>query len=144
MGVPQLDRAQREVYKQLVQQTGGVSGNLCAQDFDPVFQDMAKSVVQDSKLSCDYAIPPPPGGKMFDASKVNVAYTPGGQGMPQQILNVPGGIGDCGQNGGWYYDNPSAPTKILMCPSTCAVLQADQAGKVEILFGCDTVIGPPA
>jgi hypothetical protein len=121
-----LAAAQGDVYKALVAQTGGVQGDLCVQDFNPVFQDMAQSVIQDAKLACDYTIPPPPNGQSFDSNKVNVAYTPGGQGMPQQILNVPGGVNDCGPNGGWYYDDPAAPKKVIMCPSTCSVLQERQ------------------
>jgi hypothetical protein len=131
------------VYKQLVQQTSGVSGDLCDQNFDPVFQDMATGIVQNSKLSCDYTIPPVPAGETFEAGKVNVLYTPGG-GMPQAILNVPGGAPDCGMSGGWYYDNIASPTKILMCPATCAILQADAKGKIEIQFGCETQTVPPA
>lgn len=139
-----LAASQGDVYKALVAQTGGVQGELCLQDFNPVFQDMAQSVIKDAKLACDYAIPPPPEGQVFDPTKVNVAYTPGGQGMPQQILNVQGGLNACGPNGGWYYDDPASPKKVIMCPATCGVLQSDMGGKVEVLFGCDTVSGPPA
>ncbi|MCK6588712.1 MAG: VWA domain-containing protein [Polyangiaceae bacterium] len=136
--------AEGKVYKQLVQQTGGVLGDLCIQDFDPVFQNMATGVVKDSKLSCDYSIPPVPDGETFEPGKVNVVYTPGGGGAPESIFNVPGGAADCGMKGGWYYDDPKTPAKILMCPSTCSTLQADAAGKIDILFGCATQTVPPA
>lgn len=137
-----LSADEGKVYKALVQQTGGVFGDLCAQNFDPVFQDMATGVVKDSKLSCDYAIPPVPAGETFDPGKVNVKYTPGGGGAPEPIYNVPKGAADCGMKGGWYYDDPANPTKILMCPSTCTILQGDTQGKVDILFGCATEIVP--
>lgn len=133
-----------KIYMQLVQQTGGVLGDLCVQDFDPVFQNMATGVVKDSKLSCDYPIPPVPDGETFEPGKVNVVYTPGSGGAPESIYNVPGGVVDCGMKGGWYYDDPKIPTKILMCPSTCSVLQSDAAGKIDILFGCATQTVPPA
>lgn len=129
------------VYKDLVQQTMGVAGDLCLQDFGPVFQDMATGVVQSAQLSCEYDIPPPPMGEVLDPGKVNVNYTPAGQPvMPILFVSNPA---DCGVKGGWYYDNPNAPTKVVMCPTTCDVLKADSTGKIEVLFGCETVIKPP-
>jgi hypothetical protein len=53
---------------------------------------------------------------------------------------VPGGLPDCGAAGGWYYDNPQNPTKIIMCPTTCDEVQG---GKVTVVFGCETLVGPP-
>ena len=136
-----LAAAEGTVYKQLIAQTSGVYGDLCSQDFNPVFQDMATAVVQSSKLSCEYDLPAPPNMQKFNPAEVNVQYSPGG-GAPVSILNVPDAAG-CGTKGGWYYDDAASPKKILMCPSTCATLQADAAGKVDVLFGCQTEIKPP-
>ncbi len=131
------------VYKQLVQQTGGVIGDLCSQDFDPVFQDMATAVVSQSTISCFYDIPAIPDGGTLDPGKVNVSYTPG-MGSSNTIGYVPGGAADCGaQNGGWYYDDPQSPTQIILCPSTCTAVQGDPGGKLDVVFGCDTVIAVP-
>lgn len=141
LGCTPLPADKGQVYLDLVQQTGGIVGDLCIQDFGPVFQDMATGVVQSAQLSCDYDIPPPPQGQMLDPGKVNVNYTPSGQAeMPILFVMSPA---DCGMQGGWYYDNPAAPTKIVMCPTTCDVLKADMSGKIEVLFGCETVIKPP-
>jgi len=132
-----ISAAEGKVYKDLVTQTGGVIGDLCDQNFGPVFTDMATAVVKDKKLSCSYPIPPVPGGGKVDPTLVNVSYTPGG-GAPQQIFNVPGGAADCGPSGGWYYDDPQSPMTVIMCPSTCTTLQADQNGQVDVVFGCQT------
>jgi hypothetical protein len=129
-------------YQELVQQTGGIAGDLCAQEFDPIFNDMATGVIVSSQLSCDYAIPAPPEGETLDPTLVNVDYTPGGSSEQTPIFNVPGGAADCGPEGGWYYDNPSAPQNILMCPSTCSTLQADDQGTVDVVFGCKTQVVP--
>ena len=40
---------------------------------------------------------------------------------------------DCSAKGGWYYDNPTAPTVLTLCPCTCAA--ANQAS-IEISFAC--------
>ncbi|HSN96640.1 MAG TPA: hypothetical protein VLS89_00035 [Candidatus Nanopelagicales bacterium] len=140
-GCMPLSAAEGTVYKQLIQQTGGVFGDLCSQDFDPVFNNMATAVVTNSGISCDYAIPENPDGE-FDPTKVNVQYTSGG-GNTQQIGNVAGAGACTGQVGGWYYDDPESPTKIILCPSTCGAVQGDLNGRVDVLFGCDTVPAIP-
>jgi hypothetical protein len=137
-----LSAAKGSVYHSLVTQTMGVLGDLCAQDFDPVFQSMATGVITGSQVSCALDIPPPDGG-MLDPGKVNVKYTPGG-GNPSSILNVPGGAAACTAQGGWYYDDPQNPTQIVLCPATCTVVQADPEAKIDVLFGCETEVVPPA
>jgi hypothetical protein len=133
-----LSAAEGTVYKQLVQQTGSVFGDLCAQNFDPAFQSMATAVVMNTPISCEYDIPPVPGGGAIDPEKVNVAYTPGG-GPQQTIGNVPS-LADCTpQLGGWYYDDPQSPTQVILCPSTCSAVQGDPNGKLDVLFGCATI-----
>jgi hypothetical protein len=136
-----LSAEEGKIYKELINQTGGVYGDLCSQNFGPVFADMATAVVKSSQLSCVYDIPPPPDMETFDPTKVNVNYTPGG-GAPTPILNVPDPSA-CGTTGGWYYDDPAQPTKIIACPTTCGTLKADANGKVDVLFGCQTEIKPP-
>jgi hypothetical protein len=120
-----ISAAEGKVYKQLVQQTGGVIGDLCTQNFGPVFADMGTAVVQGSSISCSYDIPKPAEGDGRSRARSTCSYTPGGGGAEQAILAAPGGVSGCGQKGGWYYDDPMNPTKIIMCPTTCAALQGD-------------------
>jgi hypothetical protein len=129
-----------QVYRDLVNQTGGVEGDLCNQDFLPVFQDMATEVISGAQVSCVYDIPDPPGGEQIDYSQVNVEWisTPGA--TPELILNVPGGLSDCGPNGGWYYDDPAAPTQVLFCPDTCSFVETSTEGRVDVMFGCATIV----
>jgi hypothetical protein len=128
------------VYMDLVTQTGGVLGNLCTQNFVPVFQQMATEVVAAAQVPCVYDIPPAPSNEAIDFSKVNVEYKPDANAAPQQIFNVPGGQADCGADGGWYYDDANSPTKIILCPSTCQVVQNGSMPAVSVKFGCATVI----
>jgi hypothetical protein len=139
-----LSAAEGTVYEQLVQQTQGVQGDLCDQNFQPVFTDMATAVVSGSVIPCLYDIPDPPPNETLDYEKVNVKYQPDPNSMFQDIYYVPGGLADCGPNGGWYYDDPQAPTQILLCPATCDLVQASSDGQVQIELGCETLIGPPA
>lgn len=133
--------AEGSVYKQLVAQTMGVQGDLCGQNFGPVFTDIANNVIQSSPLACDFAIPPPPAGQIFDLNKVNVQYAPAGQ-NPAAVLNVPGGLPACSAMGGWYYDDPQNPSRVILCPATCETIQADTKAKIDVLFGCETMVVP--
>jgi hypothetical protein len=124
-----------KVYATLVQQTGGVAGNLCLQNFLPVFQALSQSVVQSSKLACEWAIPPPDEGTI-DPSLVNVELTVGG--ATHSLGNV-ASASDCSSvQGGWYFDDPTAPTKVFACPETCQLVQGASDAEIEILFGCAT------
>jgi hypothetical protein len=92
-----------------------------------------------SQVPCQYALPPAPGGQMLDPMKVNVEYTPGGATMPVTILGVTTAAMCDPTNGGWYYDNPAAPTKINLCPSTCSAVTMDTGGgQINIAVGCAT------
>jgi hypothetical protein len=48
----------------------------------------------------------------------------------------------CGPEGGWYYDDPLNPTRVLVCPATCNTITNDLQGRIDILFGCGTVPVP--
>ncbi|MBK7579895.1 MAG: hypothetical protein IPI67_06775 [Myxococcales bacterium] len=128
------------VYQELVTQTGGVSSDMCLQNFDPVFNQLAQGVVGAAKLDCAWGIPPPPAGEQFNPGKVNVIFTPGG-GTGSPIGKV-GSAAECGPNGGWYYDNDQAPTQVKVCDSTCQSIQSDPNGQIEVQFGCDTIYVP--
>jgi hypothetical protein len=132
-----------DVFNDLITLKGGIAGDLCGGNnngFAPVFAALAQTVIDGKQLDCEWAIPPPPAGQTFDPNLVNVNYTPtGGAGMPIYHVNT---AADCGAQGGWYYDNNANPTKVLVCPSTCSTIQADPNGKIDIVFGCDTIDVP--
>ncbi len=130
-----------DVYGQLVNLTGGVAGDLCLQQFDPVFQQLAQGVVSSTTLDCGWTIPPPPDGQTFNKGKVNVLFTPGGATDGQPIGKVDN-AGKCGANGGWYYDDEANPTLVLLCPASCDTIQGDPNGKIDVQFGCDTIAIP--
>jgi hypothetical protein len=130
-----------DVYKNLVTQTLGVSGDLCLQDFAPVFDELARAVIEGSMLDCEWAIPPPPSGETFEPGKVNVQYVAAGATAAETVFHVDNQAA-CGATGGWYYDDSANATRILACPSTCDLLQGDGGAKIDVLFGCATMDGP--
>jgi hypothetical protein len=129
------------VYIDLVAQTMGVGGDLCLQDFAPVFDDLADAVIGASQLDCEWDIPAPPPGETLDPSLVNVQYTPSSSGVEETVVNHDNG-GACAGGEGWHYDNNTAPTRVIACPATCTRLQADPNAKLDVLFGCQTINSP--
>jgi hypothetical protein len=97
----------------------------------------ALNAIRTQAMSCDFALPPPPDGKQLDTNAVNVIYTNGSG--TETVLTY---SADCSTGAGWHYDNPSAPTKVQLCASTCNTVEADRAGKLTIAFGCKTVVNP--
>jgi hypothetical protein len=98
----------------------------------------ALNTIQGQALPCSFLIPDAPPGEMLNYGQVNVEYTPGGGG-PETIPKV-SSAADCPAGGkGWYYDNNSNPTQIMLCPDTCATITQDTMGAVRIVLGCDTV-----
>jgi len=128
-----------QIYTTLVNQSGGIFVELCSgsPNFQAVFDELANEVIENKTLDCGWDIPQPPVDQEFNKDKVNVAYTPGDGGETQTIYYV-GDESNCGSDGGWYYDDATAPTRIEACAATCGPLQSDLSGKIDILFGCLT------
>jgi hypothetical protein len=96
----------------------------------------ALAAIASQTLSCSYEIPDPPGGAALDRDRVNVDFT-SGAGVTESILRDPKS-GTCAE--GWQYSADG--TRIVLCDATCQRIQPQADGKVEILFGCETQIGP--
>ena len=127
-------------YKMLVDQTGGTWTEFKwnQTDYNKVFQDLTQTVTQGAELDCSWEIPPPPAGQTFSPDKVNVRWT-SGQGVETELKKV-AGAADCAgaPEGGWYYDDDSNPTRVLVCGQNCTEMKADLNARVDILFGCQT------
>jgi hypothetical protein len=108
-------------------------------------------VVQSTKLACQYTIPAPKDGQKLDRDKVNVQITK--DAMVQNVAQVPDEA-SCANfgNAGWYYDDPANPKTVKFCPATCSSVEVPDAGlpvgtvapRVDVLFGCVTVVAIPA
>lgn len=131
-------------YQMLADLTGGMTGMIGAgQDYSALFNMLAQTVTETSQLTCEWAIPPiPDGAGQFNKFKVNVTYSPGSGGAPMQFGKLEQTQCAGAPEGGWHYDDEDAPTKVMVCPQTCDTLKKDLTGKVDVLFGCDTVKAP--
>lgn len=126
-------------YTTLVTKTKGPRAKICdvATAWKPFIDGVASAVVKTSKLACELALPTPTTGTL-DPSKVNVRIP-----VDKTIPKVSGAAA-CGTSEAWYYDSETTPTKVILCPAACdaanAAVGVDKSGKIEILFGCKTVI----
>jgi hypothetical protein len=133
---PDLDR---------VAQAGGTQGAFivdpAAGDASAQFLDALSKIRGAAVDPCQYIVPTTTtAGKQVDPGQVNVTLTPSG-GTEQALLQS-GSAASCPSSGGWYYDNPGAPTKILLCPATCNLVKADAKASVQVLMGCKTNVAP--
>jgi hypothetical protein len=71
-------------YGRLSDETMGVKGNLCLQDFEKVWAELAVNVERNVAIACDWAIPEAPAGETFDPQRVNVHYS--GENVAPQLL----------------------------------------------------------
>ncbi|MBI5532160.1 MAG: VWA domain-containing protein [Deltaproteobacteria bacterium] len=102
-------------------------------DGDPQAFIQALQQIQQSAVACQFSMPTADGG-LVDPAKVLIEYLPGGAPPAQQFTRVNDAAACVA--GGFYYDNNANPSTIILCPATCATVQADPAAKVQVLLGC--------
>jgi hypothetical protein len=116
------------------------------QDTTARFIDAMNAIRARAVLPCEYEIPRAADGGETDTDKVNVTFTAsadGGRGPKTLILQVPS-ASDCDpKDGGWYYDDPVAPTTIKLCEASCERAKADMGGRIDVLVGCKTATANP-
>jgi hypothetical protein len=102
----------------------------------------ALAAIRKNTQGCDFNMPQHDGGTL-DPNKINVEISLGTGGVFYGIYNVgnAAGCGDPNENPtveGWYYDNPppAVPTKIILCPKSCNLLQVTDGSSVNLLLGC--------
>lgn len=89
-------------------------------------------------LDCQWGVPAPPEGQVFNPEKVNLQFTPSG-GAPQNFGYV-ASEADCGgATDAWYFDDPTSPTQVFVCPQTCEVVKNSAGASVNIQLGCDRI-----
>lgn len=93
--------------------------------------------VQDIPVECEWTVPVPPNGGMFDKQRVNVRVSAPKLAKPVDLGQVDNEAA-CVEKG-WHYDNADAPTRLVACPETCSLLKATVQARVDILLGCNTV-----
>lgn len=96
----------------------------------------ALQAIAGQALPCEFSLPT---GQSVDPAKVNVKYSDAGG---DQYLGQVNDASACVLNG-WYYDNATSPTKIILCQETCSAVRQQAGGQVSIVLGCQTQPVPP-
>ncbi len=89
------------------------------------------------RIACDLALPEPPPHQVLDYDRVNVVVDADGR----TTLSRVDGPEACGSTGGWYYDvDPklAAPSRLDICPSTCADVGSHRTSQLKVELGCKT------
>lgn len=93
----------------------------------------ALNAIRGRALACDF---PLPSGQNVDPRKINVTFT-SESGDPQQWNKVDN-QGACGNNNGWYFDDPNDPSSVILCPTSCETASSEPEAKLEVILGCET------
>lgn len=106
-------------------------------DASAQFLTAMNSIRGAATVPCQYTIPAPTPDRQIDPSMIGVAVTPNG-GTKAEIPKLSGAAA-CDANGGWYFDDPNAPTKVLLCDSTCSFVTADPLNQLDFVMQCKSV-----
>jgi len=130
-----------EEYWDLADNTTGQQHSICTNDWTAVFDALSVEMGERIPIPCELELPDPPEYMTFDSDLVNVEYTHGD--ITETILRTPS-ANDC--TAGellWYYDNPDAPTTIVLCPDFCAKVSDDGTAKLDVQLGCESQMWTP-
>ncbi|HEY6558877.1 MAG TPA: vWA domain-containing protein [Polyangiaceae bacterium] len=100
----------------------------------------AVNEIRGQAVSCNLRIPAAPPGKTFDKRNVRVLYGTGT--APGTALTYDQTCAPASANA-WQYNNPTTPTEIVLCPSTCRTVQANPQARIDVEFTCTPEIEPP-
>ncbi|MEM9696475.1 MAG: hypothetical protein AAGA56_28280, partial [Myxococcota bacterium] len=93
--------------------------------------------IRSTAVECAFNIPEGTEERPTDPSLVNVRVAEG-SGEPQFLPHV-GERAACGEDPGWYYDDPDHPMVIELCPASCEALQRGTV-ELDIAVGCETIV----
>ncbi len=84
------------------------------------------------QFTCELPVPQPPPGLTLSYSHVNVEFA------HSNATTTPFVRSDQCRTAGWHYD-AVPPTRIVLCPEACELVQNDTAGQIQVVLGCATV-----
>jgi hypothetical protein len=122
-----------------IAQAGG-TGQALVVSTDPQLTSQqfldALNAIRAGASSCDYMIP---AGGASTPYLVNLSFD---SGTGATFVPNVGSASACDPvTGGWYYDNPAAPQRIVTCPATCDRFRLSASVRVNIILGCATIVG---
>ncbi|MFZ5896095.1 MAG: vWA domain-containing protein [Myxococcota bacterium] len=90
----------------------------------------------DATIPCEFELPAPSGGQMLLYDRVNVQHSDSSCNLT--TFPYVESQARCGAQGGWYYDDPTRPHKISLCPTSCDLVSIP-GGRFNYSLGCETI-----
>jgi hypothetical protein len=119
-------------WEELSKRTNGLRYPICNTSFNPVFDAIAQGVIDSAEVPCQYDFPTVNG--IINPNNIKVTFKPG-TGADQSFAKV-ANMGACTSGNQYYFDDNANPTKLFLCGDACTTVQADDAGSLELDFGC--------
>lgn len=104
-------------------------GNVSAKVLDAL-----NAIRAAAQVPCEMTIPDPPSGKSLDLTKVNVVATT--IRCESQTILYRDSAASCDATGGWYFDDPKAPHKVILCKKSCDDVSVP-GEELSFSLGCD-------
>lgn len=125
-------------YLQLAELTGGTTGDLCLQEFQPAFDVLSTAVTEGTTLACAWPMPDAPEGKTIDPDSIELVLTIDGSVVSPVRVDA---IEDCVDGThAWYFDDPEDPQSLVSCATTCDALTNAATAELDIEVGCATPV----
>lgn len=89
--------------------------------------------IRHDALGCDFSLPA--NSTDVDYTKARIRFEPDNGGP---VVRVPrrADYAACSGGQGWYFDNPAAPTKVILCDLTCDTITGGNSGTFRVEFAC--------
>jgi hypothetical protein len=104
--------------------------------------DVAKNVlealqrIRSDAIPCQLGLPAAPAGSELSLDEVNLTYTAAD--CDTTLIEAVPSAAQCGRADGWYYDNPTRPSVVNLCPASCDRVSGD--GRLDYSIGCTTQV----
>ncbi len=123
-----------------VAEAGGTdAAYLVSSEEDAAQQVLAalNAIRRDAVIPCELTIPRAPSGQTLRYDQVNIFHAdPACRGSAFGYVTE---ASECGERGGWYYDDPAAPATMKLCPVSCETVGIP-GSELLVTVGCDTIV----
>lgn len=89
--------------------------------------------IRHEALGCDFQLPGP--SVQVDLTQARIRFEPDNGGP---VIRVPrrADYSACADDQGWYFDDPMAPTRVILCEATCDAITGGNTGTFRAEFAC--------
>lgn len=93
--------------------------------------------IRGAALPCQFEIPLPTSDEA-NYDEVNVDFQPDATAASVPLYRVENEAACAGNLNSWHYDDPTAPTAIVLCSDSCDLVLSSDTSNVSISLGCET------